>query len=82
MSRGWFVIELVSNEYEYVSPVELVCDINNEVTFPVHLIGTSSTTLPVNEKNNFQTGVEEWSEYDVFVNKRNEEKVVIKCIKN
>lgn len=82
MSRGWFVIELVSNEYEYVPPVEVVCDVNSEVTFPVHLIGVSSTILPVNEKNNFQTGVHEWSEYDVFVNKRNEEKVVIKCIKN
>lgn len=82
MSRGWFVLELVSTEYEYVPPVEVVCEINNEVTFPVHLIGVNSTRLPVNEKNEFQTGVKERSDYDVFVNKRSEEKVVIKCIKN
>ena len=80
--KGWFILELVSENYAYAPPIDADCIINDKTNSDVVISERDCEDIILNKKVEHYTKVDSKLECNVTIRKRQEETVVIKCVKN
>ncbi len=80
--KGWFILELVSEDYGYVPPIDVDCIINDKTNSDVAISERDCEDIVLNKKVEHYANVNSRLECNVTIRKKEEETVVVKCVKN